>query len=185
MANPGPSLTETTSVPARGARAVAVAMWSASAVAVVGAGQNGVASLATWTAPAALFAFLGWAAFWRPEVQVGPGGIALVNILRTVTVRWPAVTELDGRYGLIVRTPSGRHTAWGATAPRGRERRAPNATSPAAEVALAFWHGVRDAGWLDSGKVELPHAVIGWHRRTLAALAVLGVLSVASLLLGS
>src|SRR5262245_2344443 len=71
-----------------------------------------------------LVGFLGWAALWVPYVEVSDGGVTLVNVLRTIRLPWPAIREVDGRYGLRLETAYGRFTAWAAPAPRGRSRAA-------------------------------------------------------------
>src|ERR1700754_5005687 len=106
----------------RASVALALAMVATGAVGVVLAVTEGADSLRTFGAPLVLFGVLGWAAFWRPHVEVSDGGVRVVNTFRTVQVPWPAITEVDGRYGLRLHTPLGTVTSWAAPAPSGRTR---------------------------------------------------------------
>src|SRR5690349_14645185 len=112
----------TEQVRTRSARALGGAMMAASALGVASAVLDGPETLLTYGGPVILFGLVGWAAFWRPHVEVSDGGVTVVNTLRTVRVPWPAIEDVDGRYGLRLRTAYGSVTAWAAGAPAGRQR---------------------------------------------------------------
>ena len=128
-------------------------------------------------APVLLLGLLGWAAFWRPYVEVSDGGVLVVNTLRTVHVPWPAIEGVEGRYGLRLRTAYGGVTAWAAGAPTGRQR-ARGAESQAARAVTERLDALRAAGHLDDRRLERSDLRTTWHRGLLAAIAVLVVASV-------
>lgn len=128
-------------------------------------------------APVALFGVLGWAAFWRPYVEFSDGGVTVVNTLRTVVVPWPALEDVDGRYGLKLSTAYGAVTAWAASAPAGRER-ARGEESAAATAVRTRWQELGEAGHLADRRLERPRLAVRWHSRLMAACATLAVASV-------
>ena len=134
-------------------------------------------------APLVLIGLLGWAAFWRPYVEVSDGGVLVVNTLRTVHVPWPAIEAVEGRYGLRLRTAYGAVTAWAAGAPTGRQR-ARGADSEAAQAVTGRLETLRAAGHLDDRRLERPDLRTTWHRELIAAIVALLVASVALPLLG-
>jgi hypothetical protein len=178
------------------------------AVCAVGVGgfvlRGDLRSFAQAAAPLGFVAVGAWALFWRPSVRLGPAELQLVNPLRTVTITWPAVEDIENRWSLVVRAAGRRHTAWaaprGGAIASGRARRA--SYSRAAEagtasrsvqdggagqgsfagtLAVRQWEEYRDRGLL--GAVEGDGVVTRWHVRTIGALVLLAVASVASLLL--
>lgn len=160
--------------------AVMVAVGTLGAVfAVLGSGADGL----TYAALLAVFALLGWAAFWRPEIEVSDGGVRVVNTLRTVHVPWPALEEVHGRYGLRLDTAYGAVHAWGAQAPTGTSR-ARQHESLAAQAVRQRWEALRAAGHLDRPRLEQPRLASTWHGGTLAALAAGLLAAAASTLLG-
>jgi Bacterial PH domain len=160
------------------ARALAVAMVVGSAVAVASVTLTGIETLLTYGGPCALFGVLGWAAFWRPRVEVSDGGVVVVNTLRTITVPWPAIEGVDGRYGLRLRTAYGSVTAWAAAAPAGRQR-ARGQDSAAARVVTERLESLRAAGHLDDARLERSELGTTWHRDVVVAVTVLAAASVA------
>ena len=134
-------------------------------------------------APLVLIGLLGWAAFWRPYVEVSDGGVLVVNTLRTVHVPWPAIEAVEGRYGLRLHTAYGAVTAWAAGAPTGRQR-ARGADSEAARAVTERLEALRAAGHLDDRRLERPDLRTTWHRELIAAIAALLVASVALPLFG-
>lgn len=134
-------------------------------------------------APLVLIGLLGWAAFWRPCVEVSDGGVLVVNTLRTVHVPWPAIEAVEGRYGLRLRTAYGAVTAWAAGAPTGRQR-ARGVDSEAARAVTERLEALRAAGHLDDRRLERPDLRTTWHRELIAAIGALLVASVALPLLG-
>lgn len=151
-----------------------------------------------------------WAAYWRPEVAVDDSGVLVVNVLRTITLPWPAIQRIDTKWALTLFTAYGKFTAWAAPAPglvasrraAGRDLRGlPESTygpgdsvrpgdlpqSPSGAAALVVrrrWEELRDAGHLDNPRLEHDSAPVVWHTGTLAAAAVLVVLCGLTILLG-
>ncbi|MGL4257741.1 PH domain-containing protein [Microbacterium sp.] len=83
---------------------------------------DGVASLVAWGWPIALVAWLAWALYVRPHVQISEGFIEIANVFRTHRVPWGDVADVDSRYALTVRTTGGRSIrAWAAPAPGARQ----------------------------------------------------------------
>jgi len=69
-------------------------------------------------APAlALVGVLGVVLFWLPSLTVGPDGIVVRNVLKTIEVPWSAVRTVDTKYSLVLETPEGRVSAWAAPSP--------------------------------------------------------------------
>lgn len=60
---------------------------------------------------------LAWLVFWHPRVDVTGDGVTLVNPLRTVTVPWAALINVETQYSLTLVTPTGRYRAWAAPGP--------------------------------------------------------------------
>ncbi|WP_294179371.1 PH domain-containing protein [uncultured Schumannella sp.] len=58
-----------------------------------------------------------WAIYWRPFVRLDDSGITVRNVLRTFTVPWGAVREVETRFAFTLVTESGRIVAWAAPAP--------------------------------------------------------------------
>jgi len=166
----------------RGMQAVGAGMVAASVVGLVSAFTDTGATIAHYAPPTLLFGLLGWAAFWQPRVEVSDGGVTLVNTLRTIEVPWPAVQSVEGRYGLQLRTAYGAFTAWGASAPSGRERRTARPSGAAAVVQQRL-DALREAGWLDDPRLERPRAQVRWHGWLIGAMVALVVASVVPWLL--
>lgn len=158
----------------RGARALGAVMM---ALAVLGLGSamfGGVDDLLVLGAPVTLFGVLGWAAFWQPYVEVTDGGVTVANTLRTVEVPWPAIDDVEGRYGLKLLTAYGPVTAWAASAPAGRQR-ARSRDSETSTAVSARLEQLRRAGHLDNPRLERPGLTSAWERTLIAAIAVLVV----------
>ena len=163
----------------RASVALAVAMVVTGGVGVVLAAVAGADALRVFGAPLALFAVLGWAAFWHPHVEVSDGGVRVVNTFRSVQVPWPAITGVDGRYGLRLSTAFGTVTSWAAPAPSGRTR-ARDGSSEAAEVVTRRLEELRAAGYLDNPTLERESLETEWDVPVVLAA---GLLLAASLLL--
>jgi hypothetical protein len=176
---PGP----TEVVRSRTGQALGLAVAVTALVAMIVVTTEGVESLLHYGAAAALFGFLGWAAFWQPHVEVSDGGVRVANTWRTVHVPWPALEAVEGRYGLRLRTAYGVVTAWGAPAPAGRQR-ARGDSGSAADRVTARLEELRAAGYLDDAVLERPRPVVVWHRATIAVAAVLLLAAVVLPLLG-
>ena len=147
------------------------------AAALVSAAFAGPDTLLRYAAPCLLVGTVGWAAFWYPHVEVSDGGVTVVNTLRTVRVPWPAIQDVEGRYGLRLTTAYGPVTAWAAGAPAGRQR-ARGQDSEAAQAVTARLDALRAAGHLDNPRLERDAPVTTWHRGVVAALALLVLASV-------
>lgn len=156
----------------RASVSLAVAMVVTGGVGVVLAAVAGPDAVRVFGAPLALFALLGWAAFWRPHVEVSDGGVRVVNTFRSVHVPWPAITEVDGRYGLRLRTALGSVTSWAAPAPSGRTR-ASGGSSEAAEVVNQRLAELRGAGYLDNPTLERESLETAWDVPVVLAAALL------------
>lgn len=176
-------MTSTVLLRSRSARALGATMIALSVLMLGSALVGGVATLLDFAAPTVLFGVLGWAAFWRPYVEVTDGGVTVANTLRTLEVPWPAIESVDGRYGLRLQTAYGRVTAWGATAPKGRER-AREQQSVAALAVTGRLEELRVAGHLDDPRLERPAPVTVWHRDLLITIGVLVLASVTLPLIG-
>ncbi len=162
----------------RPARMLGGFMVVVSAIGLLSVAVDGLDVLLRYGAPVALLGLLGWGAFWNPYVEVSDGGVTLANTLRTVVVPWPAVEGVDGRYGLRLQTAYGPVTAWAAQAPAGRQR-ARGQRSEAAALVEERLESLRAAGYLEDRRLERPQPAITWHRGVVAAIAALGVASVA------
>lgn len=65
----------------------------------------------------ALISTVVYAVCGRPLVIVGPQQVLLRNVIRDVTIPYPAITALDTQYALTITTFDGRrHQAWAAPA---------------------------------------------------------------------
>ena len=162
----------------RSAQALGVAMMVVSAAGLVSAIFSGPTTVLQYAAPLGLFGLLGWAAFWAPHVRVTDGGVTVANTLRTTEVPWPAITGVDGRYGLRLDTAYGRITAWGAAAPVGKQR-ARRQDSHSAQVVSGRLEELRSAGFLEDARLERPAPLVTWHRPLVWGIGVLVLASVA------
>ena len=158
----------------RGARALGAVMMGLGVLGLGSALFGGVDDLLRFGAPVALFGVLGWAAFWEPYVEVTDGGVTVANTLRTIEVPWPAIDEVEGRYGLKLLTAYGPVTAWAASAPAGRQR-ATRRDSESSLAVSARLEELRAAGHLDNPRLERPGLTTTWDRTLVAAVAVLVV----------
>jgi hypothetical protein len=147
-----------------------------------------------------------WSLYWHPCVVVTPAGVRVVNIFRTFDVSWPAITDIDTRWALELRTASGDIRAWAAPAPgpsfvrrmtRGDSRvpgRRSNETvrpgdSPlsdsgaAALIVRQRWDKLRNAGHLDSPVIERPEPIVTVHRSLIASTAAVAIACVLTVIL--
>lgn len=142
-----------------------------------------------------LIPFATWAIYWRPAVRIEASGVTVRNVLRTFTVPWGAIREVETRFAFTIVTDTGRIVAWAAPAPgrlaatrigRDELRHLP----PGSQADGMVRPG--DSAGSDSGaaaylvRTELArraeHAVPAedarverrWHLGTIAAFAVLG-----------
>jgi len=158
----------------------------AMAFAAVGLGSLLVArewdDLARFGGALGLVALVGYAVMWLPYVEVSEGGVVLRNVLRTVHLPWPAIEEVDGRYGLRLDTVYGRFTAWAAPAPGGRDRMR-GADSEAAALVRQQHERLQGLGHLDNPRLESDHADVTWHVPVIVVAVALLVLAVVGPLL--
>lgn len=96
---------------------MAVVTWALAAIMIGSALWSGDGRFGWVYAAAALIAYLGWAALWRPYVAAGPDGVQLRNVTHTVIIPWAALIHVDTRYALTLHTPGRRFVAWSAPAP--------------------------------------------------------------------
>jgi hypothetical protein len=147
------------------------------ALVVEGAWQH----LLTYVGPLGLVALFGLAALWLPYVEVSDGGVEIRNVLRTIRVPWPAIEDIDGRYGLRLTTTYGKVTAWAAPAPAGRQR-LQGGDSDAAAVVRRRFDQLQALGHLDSRRLERGELDVTWHVWIIVVGAALVVVTVAALL---
>lgn len=132
-----------------------------------------------WTPALLLLGVGGWLAYGRPEVRVDDEGVTLQNVLRRIVVPWPALVEVDSRYGLRLETTDGnRWGAWAVPAPVGMQRARGDQTE-AAVLVRQRWEQLRGQGAISAR----PDAAVRvepdpWAMGTLAVLAVASPLSV-------
>jgi hypothetical protein len=67
-------------------------------------------------APILLAGFGAYVLFWAPYLVVGPATVTIVNPTRTFTITWPAVLDIQTKWGLTLITPKGPVTAWSSPA---------------------------------------------------------------------
>ncbi|MDP9822579.1 PH domain-containing protein [Nocardioides massiliensis] len=151
----------------------AIALAVAFAVSLLIAGD--ARGVLRWTPALLLLAVGGWLAYGRPLVQVDEDGVTLQNVLQRVVVPWPALVEIDSRYGLRLETTDGkRWSAWAVPAPVGVQR-ARGQETEAALLVRQRWDQLRGRGEIparpDAQVVAQPDPV---------ALATIGALAVAT-----
>lgn len=152
------------------------------------------------------FAGLVWAIFDKPYVRVTDGGVEISNVLRRVQIPWPAVEDVDLRWGLRLITKVGNYSAWSVPPPpRPKFRVArntpgqttldtgaaslgsdlgPGVRQPnrAARSVVDHWRSLHEAGYLDHPRLESGKPVKQWNWVPLIVLAVLTLLSVTGVL---
>lgn len=97
-------------------RVMAIATFVAATALAVSSAVGGPAPVVAIPA-AALLAFIGWAALWRPLVRVDDEGVLLRNVTHSVEVPWAALISVDTQYALRLHTPHASYSAWSAPAP--------------------------------------------------------------------
>lgn len=127
----------------------------------------------------ALIGLIGYAAMWAPYVEMRDDGVELRNVTATVLVPWASIEEIDGRYGMALRTPHGTVTSWAASAPagraRGRVQMGPEATAVAKQLE-------RQRALAGPGEAAAP--TTRRHPEVVGGAVVLLVLLAGALLLG-
>lgn len=169
--------------------------------------SDGMTGVIHYGAVPLLFAGLVWAVFDRPFLRVTDGGLQIGNVFRSIHVPWPAVTELELRWGLRVVTEFGKFAAWSVPAPKrprigGRLGGHPfggNASMPPdtslldsqakegargrteskpAAAAQRRWQKLKDAGFLDTVRLDAAEPTKSWNTDVLGICGGLLVLSV-------
>ena len=142
-----------------------------------------------------LIALATWAIYWRPLVRIDDSGVTVRNVLRTFTVPWSAISQVETRFAFTLVADGVRIVAWAAPAPGrlaamrvGREdlRHLPEGTHVDGMARPG------DSAGSDSGAAAYPvrtelarRAELGlpaegarverrWHLGTIAAFAALG-----------
>jgi Bacterial PH domain len=153
------------------------------------------------TAPLALAGVLAFVLFWAPLVRISPATVEFVNPLRSFTVTWPAIEDIQTRWALTIVAAGRKITAWASPAQsrygslgqlrrdsfgradfdstKAAQRRAdaPSSVAGLAPMLLTQqWEEYRDAGLL--GAVEGEGVQIRWHVRMIAVVSALVVLSI-------
>ncbi|TBN57349.1 PH domain-containing protein [Glaciihabitans arcticus] len=172
---------------------------------VVTVADSGLEGLLVSSWPFVFVSYLAFAVFWQPSVTVSDGGVTLRNVLRTIHLPWPSIQRIDTKFALTLFTDYGHFAAWAAPAPTrysvgqtdksdltrlpestyfaGTIRPGDNPASDSGQAALVVrmrWEALRDAGHLDSARLEKERPDIQWHLVTIAALVVLGAAAVFS-----
>lgn len=126
-----------------------VAFWLAAAIGVwatIDGYRTGPLIGLRWTTVVLLVLWVLWVALWRPCLRVRDDDVTVVNPLRTWTIPWARVVDVESRLQYVLVTDDGRRvTAWGSPNPSrpgrpGRDPMAERATAfvaPAAEAAEA------------------------------------------------
>ena len=139
-----------------------------------------------------------WIFYGRPAVVVSDGGVEIRNVLRTVTLPWPAIIRVDTKYALTLETAYGTYAAWAAPAPTraqttqsartdaghlhestsiGGGVRPGDLTSStsgqAAEYIRRRWHKLHEAGFLDDPRLEQTRPRERWNSTPLVGLLVI------------
>jgi hypothetical protein len=171
-----------------------VAALLAAAAAVIFSGSGFGPTLAALPALAALLVVT-WAMFFNPRVEVGEGGVRLVNVVTDVWVPWGRIARIDTKYALTLVTEARSYSAWAAPAPgrhsvfrANREEgsylpestylagtvRPGDLTTSDSGVAAAIirreWERRRDSGLLENADRVQVH--LGWKRALTIALSV-------------
>jgi len=155
--------------------------------------------------PFAFVAYVAYAVFWKPSVEVSDGGVTMRNVLRSIHLPWPSIQRIDTKYALTLYTSYGHYSAWAAPAPTrysvgsvdkseinrlpessyfaGTIRPGDNPASDSGSAALVVrlkWEALRDAGYLDDARLEQERPTVRWHLVTIIVLIALGTASVLS-----
>ncbi|MDP9806051.1 hypothetical protein J2S70_000633 [Trueperella bonasi] len=100
---------------AKSTRFYAYLLWFLAGVILLASVMNGGFSELIWATPvSALIAAIGWATFWNPRIEVGPGGLRIVNIVREHLVPWSDLHFAENRWGLYVysKTDAKKMSVW-------------------------------------------------------------------------
>ena len=199
------NLRETVTLQSRFSRALAVLVIAICALTEVSLIVYGdLNALARGTSPLALVGFGAYVLFWAPLVRLTPATVEIVNPIRTHVVTWPAIEDVETRWGLKLVTAAGTISAWASpaqsrygsmsrirrdsygradfAAEKRQTNRADNPTSVAGiapMLILQQWEEYRDAGLL--GVVEGTGVSVTWHRIRAIVLGILVLLTIAGI----
>lgn len=129
-----------------------------------------------------LFAATVWAMFQWPCVRVSDGGVEIRNVLRTLQIPWPAVIDIDARWGLRLITRLGNYSAWSVSPPSRTGRGGRRQPAAAAQAVTERWQALKAAGYLANPRLEIDRVVWRWNWPVLIVLGALLVLSIAGLI---
>ena len=82
-----------------------------------------------------LIALATWAIYWRPLVRIDDSGVTVRNVLRTFTVPWSAISQVETRFAFTLVADGVRIVAWAAPAPD-RARASGDVPDPASCASL-------------------------------------------------
>jgi len=98
-----------------------VGFWAAVLIggwAAIAAYESGVVVGLRWTGVVLLVLWLLWLVLWRPRLRVRDDDVTVVNPLRTWTVPWCRVVDVESRLQYVLVTDDGRRiTALGTPSP--------------------------------------------------------------------
>jgi hypothetical protein len=180
-------------------------LWVMAAITAVSALASSLAGLRDVPLALAL-AFIGYWLFWFPTVTVSERAVLLRNPLRTISVPWDALINVDTKYALTLTTVKGSFTAWAAPAPGvlGTYRAKPadakglpsssygpggtmrpgdlksSDSGAAAYLVRSHWRALAEAGALDVDATETATASVRYNWALVGAAVVLAVAMAAS-----
>ncbi|HEY0258813.1 MAG TPA: PH domain-containing protein [Lacisediminihabitans sp.] len=183
-------------------RILAIVIWALEVfvlVTTVVAGQFADQPLTT-IVPELFVAGFVYVLLWRPGVKIDDEAVTLVNVLRTISVPWPALIDVDTRFSLSLRTPNASYSAWAAPAPgrtglamarRAERRHGSNPLTPtiggrsrpgdlittesgeAAYLVRERWNALVESGRVEPGLADVTPVTIRWHWAEDIALLIL------------
>lgn len=140
----------------------------------------------------ALLLWVSWLVFARPCLRLCPAGLDVVNVLRTTSVPWGEVEDVELRHQVVVLTRSGeRLLCWGAPASArstaGITRTASQVREPSGRISGSGAHRAIRGYW---DRHEAPRrageaSVRRWHRRSILVAAALALAVAVQLLMAA
>ncbi|MDK8602491.1 hypothetical protein HMPREF3167_05105 [Trueperella sp. HMSC08B05] len=96
-------------------RIYAYLLYALAAISLVGSAVHGGVAELLWAVPiAAVLAAFGWVVFHNPRLEVGPGGLRVVNIIREHLIPWSDLALAENRWGLYLYNRADRKiSVWG------------------------------------------------------------------------
>src|SRR3954453_5100628 len=142
------------------------AFWLSVAIGVWGffdAARGGSIEGLRWGSAAATILWVLWVVLWRPSIRISDDAIDVVNALRTWTIPWSRVQDVESRLQYVIVLDDGRAvTAWGSPF----SGRATGNRSSGGDLQLLVDHGatggratiVRSTAWWS---LAIPAVAIG------------------------